>query len=106
MAKEQDLPVNPLRISGACGRLMCCLKYEHPLYAEFARTAPAVGDTVDSPDGPGTVVGHNVPADSVVVRLSASGRTCQCTRASVCGPRQAYEQRHVPSGGDEQESTS
>jgi cell fate regulator YaaT (PSP1 superfamily) len=106
MAKDQDLPVNPLRISGACGRLMCCLKYEHPLYAEFARTAPAVGDDVDSPDGPGTVVGHNVPSDSVVVRLSASGRTCQCTRASVCAPRQAYEQRHVPSDGDEQEITS
>ena len=32
MAKDQDLPLNPLRISGACGRLMCCLKYEHPLY--------------------------------------------------------------------------
>jgi cell fate regulator YaaT (PSP1 superfamily) len=39
MAKVQDLPPNPLKISGACGRLMCCLKYEHPLYAEFARTA-------------------------------------------------------------------
>ena len=37
MAKDQDLPLNPLRISGACGRLMCCLKYEHPLYQEFAR---------------------------------------------------------------------
>jgi cell fate regulator YaaT (PSP1 superfamily) len=43
MAKVQDLPPNPLKISGACGRLMCCLKYEHPLYAEFAREAPAVG---------------------------------------------------------------
>ena len=36
MAKDQDLPLNPLRISGACGRLMCCLKYEHPLYQDFA----------------------------------------------------------------------
>src|SRR5580693_8145626 len=35
MAKDQDLPVNPLRIAGACGRLMCCLKYEHPLYQDF-----------------------------------------------------------------------
>ena len=41
MAKMQDLPLNPLRISGACGRLMCCLKYEHPLYQDFARNAPA-----------------------------------------------------------------
>ncbi len=40
MAKDQDLPLNPLRISGACGRLMCCLKYEHPLYAGAAETYP------------------------------------------------------------------
>ena len=40
MAKDQDLPVNPLRISGACGKLMCCLKYEHPLYQDFAANAP------------------------------------------------------------------
>ncbi len=39
MAKDQDLPLNPLRISGACGRLMCCLKYEHPLYALGVSTA-------------------------------------------------------------------
>src|SRR5262245_18362629 len=106
MAKEQDLPVNPLRISGPSGRLWCCLKYGPPLYAEFARTAPAVGDQVHSHDGPGTVVGHNVPSDSVVVRLSASGRTCQCTRASVCGSRQAYEQEHLKPGRDEQESAT
>src|ERR1700733_7191920 len=37
MAKDQDLPVNPLRIAGACGRLMCCLKYEHPLYQDFKK---------------------------------------------------------------------
>jgi cell fate regulator YaaT (PSP1 superfamily) len=106
MAKDQDLIVNPLRISGACGRLMCCLKYEHPLYTEFARSAPAVGEEVESPEGRGTVVGHNVPSDSVVVRLTASGRTCQCTRASVCGSRQAYEERHVDPGRDGQESTT
>jgi cell fate regulator YaaT (PSP1 superfamily) len=106
MAKDQDLSVNPLRISGACGRLMCCLKYEHPLYQEFARTAPAVGDRVDSPEGHGTVVGHNVPSDSVVVRLTASGRTCQCTRASVCGPRQAYEQHHLGNDRDDRESAT
>jgi cell fate regulator YaaT (PSP1 superfamily) len=106
MAKEQDLSVNPLRISGACGRLMCCLKYEHPLYQEFARTAPAVGDDVDSPEGRGTVVGHNVPSDSVVVRLTASGRTCQCSRASVCSPRQAYEQHHLQPDRDDEETAS
>ena len=91
MAKDQDLPVNPLKISGACGRLLCCLKYEHPLYQEFKASAPKVGSTVDSPDGEGRVVGHNVPSDSVVVRLAASGQTCRCSRADVCAPRKSYD---------------
>lgn len=91
MAKDQDLPVNPMRIAGACGRLMCCLKYEHPLYAEFRDRAPRLGADVDSPQGTGTVVGYNVPSDKVLVKLSEDGRRCACSRASVCGPRQAYE---------------
>src|SRR3954469_13310925 len=91
MAKDQDLPLNPLKISGACGRLMCCLKYEHPLYQEFRANAPKIGETVDTDEGPGVVTGHNVPSDRVVVKLTASGQTCQCTRASVCGSRQAYD---------------
>jgi cell fate regulator YaaT (PSP1 superfamily) len=91
MAKDQDLPVNPLKISGACGRLMCCLKYEHPLYQEFKATAPRLGSTVETPDGPGVVVGHNVPADSVTVRVSETGRRCQCSVAAVCGSRNDYE---------------
>ena len=92
MAKDQDLPLNPLKISGACGRLMCCLKYEHPLYQDFKSTAPAYGSKVETPEGEGTVVGHNVPADQVVVRLSANGRRCACPKADVCGSRQEYEQ--------------
>jgi cell fate regulator YaaT (PSP1 superfamily) len=94
MAKDQDLPLNPLRISGACGRLMCCLKYEHPLYQAFQATAPAVGTRVSTPDGEGRVVGHSVPRDSVIVRMDADGSRCSCSRASVCGSRQAYEERH------------
>jgi cell fate regulator YaaT (PSP1 superfamily) len=90
MAKDQDLPVNPLRISGACGRLMCCLKYEHPLYQDFKASTPAVGEAVETPDGPGRVVGHSVPGDAVYVR-GADGRRSVCPRASVCGSRQAYE---------------
>jgi cell fate regulator YaaT (PSP1 superfamily) len=96
MAKDQQLPVNPLRIAGACGRLMCCLKYEHPLYQDFRENAPKIGASVDTPDGPGQVVGHSVPADSVVVRLSADGRRTACSRASVCGSRKAYEATYGP----------
>jgi cell fate regulator YaaT (PSP1 superfamily) len=91
MAKDQDLPLNPLRISGACGRLMCCLKYEHPLYQDFVSKAPDIGSSVETPDGEGTVVGHSVPSESVVVRLSADGRRSVCALASVCSARRAYE---------------
>jgi len=91
MAKDQDLPLNPLRISGACGRLMCCLKYEHPLYQDFAEQAPAIGSCVSTPDGEGTVVGHSVPAESVVLRMNADGRRTSCALASVCSSRKAHD---------------
>src|ERR1039458_8953857 len=94
MAKDQELPVNPLRIAGACGRLMCCLKYEHPLYQDFKEKAPRIGASVESPEGRGTVVGHKVPADQVVVKLAEDGRRHACPRASVCGSRQAYEAKY------------
>ncbi len=86
MAKDQDLPLDPLRISGACGKLLCCLKYEHPLYAEFLAHAPVLGAAVEG----GTVVGHDVPRDEVVVQDAAGGRT-GCSLASVCGPRRAHD---------------
>src|SRR6202167_1802955 len=94
MAKDQDLPVNPMRIAGACGRLMCCLKYEHPLYQDFKKNAPRTGSQVETEQGPGTVIGHNVPSDSVVVRLAADGSSCACSVASVCGSRKAYDSTH------------
>lgn len=83
LAKSQHLPANPLQISGQCGRLMCCLKYEHPLYADFARKAPAVGEDVDTPDGPGRVIGHSVPSESVRVRLD-EGEIVKCPLLQVC----------------------
>ena len=99
MAKEQDLPLNPLKISGACGRLMCCLNYEHPLYEAFHAAAPSLGERVDTPDGPGAVVGYNVPSDSVVVRIAETGRRSACPRASVCPSHQAYRQMHTSGSG-------
>ncbi len=93
MAKEQDLPVNPLRISGACGRLMCCLKYEHPLYQEAQERMPRLGSKVETPEGPGQVVGLNVPSDQVTVRLD-SGRRCSCPSASACAPRHQHDDRY------------
>jgi cell fate regulator YaaT (PSP1 superfamily) len=95
MAKDQDLPLNPLRISGACGRLMCCLKFEHPLYQDFADQAPAIGSCVSTPDGEeATVIGHSVPTDSVVLRMNADGRRTTCAMASVCSARKAHDETY------------
>lgn len=98
MAKDQDLPLNPMRISGACGKLMCCLKYEHPLYQDFAAAAPAIGESVQTPDGDGLVIGHNVPGDRVVVRMAADGRRSSCALASVCSSRKAFDSRSPNDG--------
>src|SRR5450756_3117498 len=69
MAKEQDLPLNPSKISGICGRLMCCLKYEVEAYEEFNLKAPALGSRVELEEGEGTVVGYQVPLGVVVVEV-------------------------------------
>ncbi|WP_085948583.1 MULTISPECIES: PSP1 domain-containing protein [Protofrankia] len=98
MAKDQDLPLNPMKISGACGRLMCCLRYEHPLYEQFKAKVPAVGARVSTPDGDGRVVSHDIPRDQVMVRLDAGGGRCACSRASVCGSRKEYEAAHPGPG--------
>ena len=91
MAKDQDLPLNPLRISGACGRLMCCLKYEHPLYAGDS-AYPTSGTQVETPDGSGRVIGRHPPSETVSVKLD-DGSVKRCALADVCGSRQAFEQR-------------
>lgn len=60
MAKDQNLSLNPTKISGACGRLMCCLKYEESTYEDLTRGLPAEGDLVQTPDGAGEVLHVNV----------------------------------------------
>ena len=92
MAKDQDLPLNPMRISGACGRLMCCLKYEHPLYQAFDERAPAVGSCVSTPDGEGTVISRSAPGDSVVLRMASDGSRTTCAMASICSSRKAHDE--------------
>ncbi len=69
MAKEQDLPLNPAKISGVCGRLLCCLAYENDTYAQARQTMPPVGSFMDTPGGSGKVVSINVPRSSVEVML-------------------------------------
>jgi cell fate regulator YaaT (PSP1 superfamily) len=76
MAKEQGLPLNPTKISGVCGRLMCCLAYENDDYIEAKQEMPAYGEIVGTASGPGRVVGLNVPNAAVTVQLE-SGATIQ-----------------------------
>ncbi len=72
MAKDQELPMNPGRVTGLCGRLRCCLAFEHPVYRSFRERAPAVGRMVDTPEGRGTVRSYRVPADALLVRIQGS----------------------------------
>lgn len=76
MAKEQDLPLNPSKISGVCGRLLCCLSYENENYIQAKQSMPQVGTYLDTPSGSGKVVSVNVPRSSVEVMLE-SGATIQ-----------------------------
>jgi hypothetical protein len=76
MAKEQGLPLNPSKISGVCGRLMCCLSYENDNYIQAKQQMPQIGTMLTTPSGPGKVVSVNVPQNSVEVMLE-SGVTIQ-----------------------------
>ena len=69
MAKTQNLSLNPTKISGTCGRLMCCLKYEQEAYEDLLKTAPKNESFVDTPDGRGTVTEVNLLRQSVKVRM-------------------------------------
>ena len=69
MAKEQSLSLNPTKISGVCGRLMCCLKFEQDHYESTRKRMPKTGKEVETPDGVGTVTDLNVLRETVTVRL-------------------------------------
>ena len=69
MAKEQGLSLNPTKISGTCGRLMCCLKYEQAAYSDLLRTTPKNGAVVNTPEGRGVVVDVNLLTGMLKVRM-------------------------------------
>ena len=69
MAKTQNLSLNPTKISGTCGRLMCCLKYEQDAYEDLLRSAPKMDSFVDTPDGRGTIIDVDLLRQRVKVRL-------------------------------------
>lgn len=77
MAKEQGLSLNPVKISGSCGRLMCCLKYEQNAYEYLNSFTPRVGALVKTPDGEGTVTDVNVISGMLSVRMGDDGAVVQ-----------------------------
>ena len=69
MAKEQNLSLNPTKISGVCGRLMCCLNYEQSTYEDIRKRMPKVGSIVKTSEGTGEVFSNNIVKESVKVKL-------------------------------------
>ena len=85
MAKTQNLSLNPTKISGTCGRLMCCLKYEQEAYEDLLKTAPKNESFVDTPDGRGTVTEVNLLRQCVKVRMEDSPETVGCYKnCDIC----------------------
>lgn len=70
MAKDQQLSLNPAKLSGACGRLMCCLKYEQDTYKEILNRMPKIGEKVRTKDDEGIVVARNVLQESLELEIS------------------------------------
>ncbi len=103
MAKEQNLALTPHKISGACGRLMCCLRYEIDFYRDQKQRLPRNGTPVDTPEGPGHVRDVNYLSEDCVVelgdgrRITLPGETLRQTRKER-GPVRACS-NHVDHGG-------
>jgi len=97
MAKTQNLSLNPSKISGTCGRLMCCLKYEQEAYEDLIRTSPKAESFVDTPDGRGTVVDVNLLRQSVKVRMEDNPETIGCYHnCDICVLRNGKAKKSDP----------
>lgn len=83
MAKEQGLSLNPTKISGCCGRLMCCLKYEQNAYDDLIKNTPKVGSTVSTPDGVGIVTEVNLLRGTLFVKMDENGLPVKYSKADV-----------------------
>ena len=75
MAKEQGLSLNPTKISGNCGRLMCCLRYEQEAYEQIIKYAPRIGAVVETPDGQGVVIERFLLKETAKVKLDKDNET-------------------------------
>lgn len=97
MAKTQNLSLNPTKISGTCGRLMCCLKYEQEAYEDLLKTSPKADSFVDTPEGRGTVVDVNLLRQSVKVRMEEQPDTIGCFHnCEICVLRNGKAKKNDP----------
>ncbi|MBQ8952917.1 MAG: stage 0 sporulation protein [Clostridia bacterium] len=106
MAKDQSLSLNPTKISGQCGRLMCCLKYEQDNYESILRKLPRVGREILTPDGVGTVTEIGVIREKVKVRLHEPDDTYDVREYGlneVCKPGETLPERAEVQEADEEE---
>jgi len=89
MAKTQGLSLNPTKISGACGRLMCCLKYEEVAYKDLVKKAPKVGAFVETPFGKGSVINVNILRGNAKIRMEdgfdTTLKTCTFDELDILG---------------------
>jgi cell fate regulator YaaT (PSP1 superfamily) len=83
MAKDQNLSLNPTKISGLCGRLMCCLKYENDEYETAKEQLPDLGETIVTPDGTGKVVGLNILERVMKVDIPGQERVLEYTLEEI-----------------------
>lgn len=86
MAKDQNLSLNPSKISGLCGRLMCCLKYENDDYEEAKRQMPDIGTLVETAEGPGKVVGLNILEQLLQISVVESDQVLEYTLEEIMDP--------------------
>ena len=97
MAKTQNLSLNPTKISGTCGRLMCCLKYEQEAYEDLLRTSPKNESFVDTVDGRGTVVDVNLLRQTVRVRMEDQPDQVNCYHnCDICVLRNGKAKKNDP----------
>src|SRR2546422_10808113 len=87
MAKDQSLFLNPVKFSGVCGKLMCCLRYEHENYVETKKRLPQIGDTVMTPRGQARVIDLNIVKEEVFALLIESQATVWLPNADVTPER-------------------
>jgi cell fate regulator YaaT (PSP1 superfamily) len=92
MAKQQDLPLSPMEISGVCGRLLCCLSYENDHYAEAKGKLPKRGDKVQTHFGPGRVTAVNIIKETLTVELE-NGANIEVLVSELVKPGRARARR-------------